>query len=171
MKFITLESPAGRRVVPATSISGIILDPAGHHANVLGQKGDVLGWVWAEEALALAEDATIVPAAPGWLLVTAYDADEGTALQPEPVIAWRIDRSASAGGVVPVTPSWETNGAVHDGEPYVVVPPEGVPMDNHCTLLSGRSDEALREHLARLRRGRAAAARVEPAKLKLLRAA
>ena len=171
MKFITLESPAGRRVVPATSIGSIVLDRDGRHANVLGQKGDVLGWVWAEEALALAEDVTIVPAAPGWLLITAYDANEGTALQPEPVIAWRIDRSASAGGVVPVTASWETNGAVHDGEPYVVVPPEGVPTDNHCTLLGGRSDEALRQHLARLRRGRAAAQAPPLAKLELKRAA
>jgi hypothetical protein len=102
------------------------------------------------------------------LLVTAYDADEGTALQPEPVIAWRIDRSASAGCVVPVTPSWETNGAVHDGEPYVVVPPEGVPTDNHCTLLSGRSDDAIREHLARLWRSRDASPRAEPPKLRLV---
>ena len=123
--------------------------------------------MWAEEALALAEDTIVVPAAPGWCLITGYDTDGGVALSPEPVIAWRIDRSASAGGALPITPSWETNQSIHDaqtdgGEPYVVLPPEGAAMDNHCVLLGGRSDEAVREHLGRLRRGRAAARGAKP---------
>jgi len=169
IRFLALESPGGRVVVPATALGRIALARDGRHADVLDPKGDILGWAWASDALALAEDVAIVPAAAGWWVVTAYDDEteaEGVGLQREPVIVWRVDRSASAGGALPVTASWETNQAIDDaqtdGEPYVVLPPEGGPVDCHCTMLGGRGDEALREHLGRLRRGRAAAPGAAP---------
>src|SRR4051794_40874640 len=103
MKFIILEFPDGRVVAPATAIGRIALARDGRHADVLDRDGGILGWTWASEALVLTEDAAIAPATPGWWLITPYDEteDEGVGLQRELVIAWRVDRSAAAGGALP----------------------------------------------------------------------
>lgn len=145
-------------VVPETTIGAIEIDDANHRGVVEGVDGGRLGTMDRAAALTLCEDTVILPAQPGWLLITSAEDEDGVTLFREAVVAWRVDRSATLGGVIPVVVSWETNQSLEPSvgqEPYLVLPPEGWPTDSQGSIVESRADDGLARHLVSLKQAAA----------------
>ncbi|MFL5337209.1 MAG: hypothetical protein ACJ8H8_29550 [Geminicoccaceae bacterium] len=162
MKFVSISTADGDTlVVPATSIGRIVIERVDPLGDVFDTEGRRLGSMESSDALALADDAALVPASPGWWVVMAADDEpvEPASLFREAVIAWRLDYSASLGGALPITASWGTNQLIHAATTlqaeYVLLPPEGDAMDCRCTLLGGRSDKVMLGHFRQIAAARA----------------